>query len=129
MAATFNVPVLGETSLLQLVSNGLALLILSVFIRQRYFSIISDIPGPFLGTFGTCFQLWEICRGRINERIAQLHQKHGTSPFFESLPPANVIRTLCADQLQRSQRQPPGSYTSPRGATLEIRLVQTLRGT
>lgn len=83
MAGPLNVPVLGETSLLQLVSTGLALLILSVFIRQRYFSVISDIPGPILGTFGTCFQLWEICRGRINERIAQLHQKHGTSPFVK----------------------------------------------
>ena len=68
---------LGDVSLLQLVSSGLALLILSVFIRQRYFSIISDIPGPALGTFGTCFQLWEIFRGRINEKILQLHQEYG----------------------------------------------------
>ena len=83
MAATLNVPVLGETSLLQLGSTGLALLVLSVFIRQRYFSVISDIPGPVLGTFGTCFQLWEICKGRINERIAHLHQKHGTSAFVK----------------------------------------------
>lgn len=70
MAATISVPALGEMSLVQLVIYGLALLVLFVLVRQRYFSIISDIPGPFLGTFGTCFQLWEIYKGRINERIA-----------------------------------------------------------
>lgn len=79
MATTFSVPVLGNVSLLQLVSSGLVLLLLSVFIRQRYFSAISDIPGPVLGTFGTCFQLWEICKGRINETFLQLHQEHGTN--------------------------------------------------
>lgn len=80
VTATLSVPVLGDTGTLQFVSYGLALLILSILIRQRYFSAVSDIPGPFLGTFGTCFQLWEICRGRINERIRQLHQKHGIHP-------------------------------------------------
>lgn len=79
MAVTISVPVLGEMSLVQLVVYGLALLVLFVLIRQRYFSIISDIPGPLLGTFGTCFQIWEIYKGRINERIAQLHRQHG--PF------------------------------------------------
>lgn len=79
MAITFIVPMLGVASLLQFVSSGLVLLILSVCIRQRFFSAISDIPGPFLGTFGTCFQLWEICKGRINEKILQLHQEYGTS--------------------------------------------------
>ena len=69
---------------LQLLSNSLALLILSVFIRQRYFSAISDIPGPSLGTLGTCFQLWEISRGRINEKIAQLHQKTWYKPFRQA---------------------------------------------
>ena len=77
MATTFSVPVLGNVSLLQLVSSALVLLLLSVFIRQRYFSAISDIPGPVLGTFGTCFQLWEICKGRINETFLQLHQEYG----------------------------------------------------
>ena len=83
MAIIFSVPVLGDMSLLQLVSSGLALLVLSVFIWQRCFSAISDIPGPVLGTFGTCFQLWEICRGRINEKILQLHQEYGRNLSFK----------------------------------------------
>ena len=77
MAATFIVPAMGSMSFVQLMSNGLALLILSVFIRQRYFSVISHIPGPVSGTFGTCFQLWEICKGHINETLTQLHREHG----------------------------------------------------
>ena len=81
MAITFSVPILGVANLLQFVSTGLVLLILSIFIRQRFFSAISDIPGPVLGTFGTCFQLWEVCRGRINEKILQLHQEYGMSHY------------------------------------------------
>ena len=77
MATTFSVPMLGNVSLLELVASGLVLLILSVCIRQRFFSAISNIPGPILGTFGTVFQLWEILRGRINEKILHLHQEHG----------------------------------------------------
>ena len=78
-----SIPVLGDMGLVQLIAYGLALPVLFIFIRQRYFSAISDIPGPFLGTFGTCFQLWEIYRGRINEKLAQLHRQHGiTAPFL-----------------------------------------------
>ena len=95
-----SVPGLGDMSFAQLVLYGLPLLILSVFIQQRYFSIISDIPGPVLGTFGTCFQLWEIYRGRINEKLAQLHGKHGTMYFETHFFTADVDRSLCAHQLQ-----------------------------
>ena len=87
MVFTFSLPVLGDVSLPQLVSSVLTLLILSVFIRQRYFSAISDIPGPVLGTFGTCFQLWEICKGRINEKLLQLHQEHGMNHSFQHPSP------------------------------------------
>ncbi|KAM0799387.1 benzoate 4-monooxygenase cytochrome P450 [Usnea florida] len=78
MAAIIFVRVLGEISLVQALISGLVLYVTLVFTRQRYFSVIGDIPGPFLGTFGTCFQLWEISRGRINQRLAQLHTKFGT---------------------------------------------------
>ncbi|KAL8793216.1 MAG: hypothetical protein Q9195_004152 [Heterodermia aff. obscurata] len=54
------------------------LALLSVFIRQRYFSPISSVPGPSLGTVGTFFQVWEICRGRINHTLSQLHREHGS---------------------------------------------------
>ena len=83
MAATIFVPVLAEISLVQAVISGLAVYVSFVFVRQRYFSVIGNIPGPFLGTFGTCFQLWEISRGHINQKLAQLHTEHGmTLPEF-----------------------------------------------
>ena len=55
-------------------------LVLCVVLKHRYFSSISHIPGPFLGTIGTCFQVWEIFKGRINYTLFQLHQEHG--PFL-----------------------------------------------
>ena len=121
-------------SFVQLAAYGLALLVLYVLVRQRYFSVISDIPGPFLGTFGTCFQLWEIYKGHINEGLAQLHRRHGKANAHGRLPELLLMmmmrsRALCADQLQRSQRQPPGRCTSSRGAVVEIRLVPTFRRT
>ena len=50
-----------------------------IIIKHRYFSNISQIPGPFLGTIGTCFQVREIFRGRINYTLLRLHRKYG--PF------------------------------------------------
>ena len=80
-----SVPVLGDMSFAQLVAYGLALPVVVILIRQRYFSVLSDIPGPLLGNFGTCFQLWEIYRGRINEKLAQLHRQYGiTTPLPRS---------------------------------------------
>ena len=55
------------------------LILLFVLIRQRYFSPISSVPGPFLGTVGTFFQVWEIFQGRINHTLNRLHREHG--PF------------------------------------------------
>ena len=69
-----------DISFVQLVNYGagmLGVVILTSVLRQRYFSVISDIPGPILSSCGTLFQLWEIYRGRINERIARLHLEHG----------------------------------------------------
>ena len=51
--------------------------LLIVFIRQRYFSPISSVPGPFLGTVGTFFQVWEVFQGRINHTLDRLHREHG----------------------------------------------------
>ena len=49
MGTTVSISVLGDMSFVQLVIYGLALLVLFIFIRQRYFSVICDIPGPVLG--------------------------------------------------------------------------------
>ena len=51
----------------------LSVVILLSVLRQRYFSMISEIPGPVLGSWGTCLQLWEIYGGRLHERLEGLH--------------------------------------------------------
>ena len=70
---------ISSTSGLCLVVYPSLLILLFVLIRQRYFSPISSIPGPFLGTVGTFFQVWEILQGRINHTLNRLHREHG--PF------------------------------------------------
>ena len=94
MAVTVFVPFLGEIGLVQAVISGMVLFVSLVFVRQRYFSVISDIPGPLLGTFGTCFQLWEIVRGRINRRLAQLHKELGMTTAKVHLPAADASKGL-----------------------------------
>lgn len=71
---------IGDMSFVQVVCYGVCMLgvvILMGVLRQWYFSVISDVPGPMLGSCGTCFQLWEIYGGRINERLAELHRGYG----------------------------------------------------
>lgn len=73
-----SVPSINELSVL----NVLAYFIIAIsgicfLLWQRYFSPISDIPGPRLASFGTCFQLWEIYKGKINDTLVQLHRNHG----------------------------------------------------
>ena len=94
MASTVFIQVLGEISLVQALISGLVLFVSLVFIRQRYFSVISDIPGPFLGTFGTCFQLWEISRGRINQKLAHLHREYGMKISVTDPPAADASKGL-----------------------------------
>ena len=68
---------IGEISVVQLAAVVLATCIATVLVRQRYFSPISDIPGPFFSSVGTCWQLWHVFKGRSEEAIYELHLKHG----------------------------------------------------
>ena len=58
---------------------GLAILISSsaLYFHSRYLCSISNTPGPFLAPFGTCWQLWQIFKGRIEQATLDLHEKHG----------------------------------------------------
>ncbi|KAF2497888.1 benzoate 4-monooxygenase cytochrome P450 [Lophium mytilinum] len=51
--------------------------ILVVAIRRRYFSSISDIPGPFLASFSVLWEVWSIIGGRIEFKTIALHEKLG----------------------------------------------------
>lgn len=54
-----------------------AVYIVSVAIRRRHFSTISDIPGPFLASFSTLWEIWEIIAGHIEVTVMALHERHG----------------------------------------------------
>lgn len=58
----------------------LAAYVVSVAIRRRYFSPISDIPGPFLASFSTLWEIWEVIAGHIEVTVIALHEKHGKVP-------------------------------------------------
>ena len=73
-----NLPVMFGLSTIQLILSFLILILSCVLNRQRYFSPISYIPGPILGTFGTCFLLWEIYTAHMNETLAKLYKKQDT---------------------------------------------------
>jgi len=65
--------------ILQIVLYGLITTAVCVILKHRYFSPISDIPGPFFGTVGTFLQVWQVFKGRINYTLFNFHQKYG--PF------------------------------------------------
>jgi hypothetical protein len=52
--------------------------VVSICIGRRYFSPLSDIPGPFVASFSTSlWQLWHILNGHTEAAVIALHQKHG----------------------------------------------------
>lgn len=51
--------------------------IITVFVKRRYFSSISDIPGPFAASFSLLWQLWQIVKGHTEVATIEQHRKHG----------------------------------------------------
>ena len=87
---------LGEASVVQIIAVLLISSILVVLIRQRYFLPVSKIPGPFFASFGTCWQLWHVFKGRIEEATYDLHLKHGKSFVHHYNGPLEAIyNTRC----------------------------------
>ena len=91
-----------DLSILQMLVLFLAAVLISTLLYQRYFSPISDIPGPLLASFGTCWQLLQIFKGRISDVTVDLHKKHGNAaPSGRILTPVLIIlRYLSPLELQ-----------------------------
>jgi hypothetical protein len=51
--------------------------LLAVIVRRRYFSPISDIPGPFAASFSRLWQLYHIFDGHTESATLKAHQKYG----------------------------------------------------
>lgn len=47
--------------------------------RRRYFSPISNIPGPFLASITRLWHVFHILQGKQSVLLTRLHEKHG--PF------------------------------------------------
>lgn len=61
------------------ITVGLACVVFLTLIKRRFFSPISDIPGPFWASFWIGWQLWHIVEGETEKQLVDLHRKHGLS--------------------------------------------------
>jgi hypothetical protein len=52
-------------------------LLLGVIIKRKYFSPISDIPGPFAASFSRLWQLYHIVDGHTEVATINAHEKYG----------------------------------------------------
>lgn len=55
----------------------LAVAVLSLCVWRRYFSPISDIPGPFSASFTRLWHIRRILKGDQNLELIRLHNEHG----------------------------------------------------
>ncbi|EXL39377.1 hypothetical protein FOCG_18016 [Fusarium oxysporum f. sp. radicis-lycopersici 26381] len=55
----------------------LALVIVAIALHRRYFSNLSDIPGPFWASMTRLWHIWIILEGKQNLRLKAHHRKHG----------------------------------------------------
>lgn len=46
---------------------------------RRYLTSIRGIPGPFLASFSSLWQVYHLFKGHTEEEIIKLHKKHGAS--------------------------------------------------
>lgn len=79
-------PLLGRTLALtpQNLLAAVLLMLLTIAIRRRYFSTLSQVPGPFLASVSRLWHLVRIIKGRVNQDIVELHNQYG--PFVRIAP-------------------------------------------
>lgn len=58
--------------------------LLTVAVRRRYLSTISDVPGPFLASITRLWHIVRILKGRVSQDTRELHQQYG--PFVRIAP-------------------------------------------
>lgn len=65
------------TPYLKIAIGAILAAIVGICVRRRYFSSISDIPGPFLGSFSVLWQIVHAIKGHTEEETIAEHRKHG----------------------------------------------------
>jgi hypothetical protein len=84
-----------------LFSLSLAILV-AIFVKRCWFSSISDIPGPFLGSFSVLWQIWNSIKGHTEAETIALHRKHGWSIKGYPAPgttQANIVSQVTSYEL------------------------------
>jgi hypothetical protein len=69
----------GAIGSLQLLALSVLLYIFAIIIKRRYFSSISDVPGPFLASFSHLWQIQNTISGHTEQETIELHRKHGAN--------------------------------------------------
>jgi hypothetical protein len=73
------VDLLAALSLPRAVAIAASVVVLGVVVRRRYFSPISDLPGPFWGSVSLLWQLHKIFTKHTERATIDAHKRWGTS--------------------------------------------------
>jgi len=66
-------------SIFQALVATAAITLIFVFVRRRYSSPLSHIPGPFVASFSaSLWHLWHIWKGHVEVAVIEQHHKHGS---------------------------------------------------
>ncbi|ORY62979.1 cytochrome P450 [Pseudomassariella vexata] len=93
-----------------------------IFIRRRYLSPISHVPGPFLASFSRLWHLRQIVGGKQNLKLTEQHDKHGhfvriahneVSVSHPNAVTALLLRTLPKGQWYAIVCFPDYRFTTP----------------
>lgn len=67
-----------EFGALQTLLGAAITLLLFVCMRRRYFSPLSDIPGPFVASFSaSLWHVWQVWHGHTEKSMINLHHRYG----------------------------------------------------
>ena len=73
-------------------------------ITRKYWTPIRDIPGPFLASFSTLWQVYHLWKGHIEDELIDLHQKNGRLVCHDSISYFNKSdRVFCSHCREWSQ--------------------------
>ncbi|KAK1753120.1 benzoate 4-monooxygenase cytochrome P450 [Echria macrotheca] len=103
-----------------------AVAVLTLCVWRRYFSPISDIPGPFAASFTRIWHILRILKGDQNLELIRLHDKHGhfvrIAPNEVSVNHPDAVKKVLAAPLHKASWYkviafPDGRFENPMSAT------------
>ncbi|ROW09024.1 hypothetical protein VMCG_02856 [Cytospora schulzeri] len=87
------------------VTGLLVVAILSLLVRRRYFSPLSDIPGPFIASLTRLWHMNRILKGDQNLKLIRLHDEHGhfvrVAPDEVSVSHPDALRKILLTPLRK----------------------------